>query len=228
MTRLENLIHNPLVYVPLKTAIEEMASPAIRHVATIGGNIGNASPAGDTLTILYVYNTIVVLESVDGLRKVPIDEYIIGPGQTTKRDNELIKEIIMKDVDYKGFYYEKVGGRRSDAISKLSFIGLYSRDEQGIINDIRIAFGSVFKTVVRSRTLEKKLIKAVNEEEAKLLKNERLSRIIDLISEYSIQTVIDKYDKRIVPIDDQRSNAKYRKACSISLLKSFLNMIGGD
>ncbi len=227
MTRLEDMLLNDLTPVPLKTAILEMASPGIRHVGTIGGNIGNASPAGDSLPILYVYDTVVVLESKDGLRHVPIEEFIQGPGKTSLKANELIKEIIIKDMDYKGFYYEKVGGRRSDAISKLSFIGLYNRDESGVIIDLRIAFGAVYKTVVRHRELEKQLIVAMNHEETRHDGN-MLSSMVTIISDNTISACIKGYDVIILPIDDQRSNAKYRKACSISLLKSFLTMIGGD
>ena len=227
MTRLENMLESELIPLPLKTAILEMASPGIRHVGTIGGNIGNASPAGDSLPILYVYDTIVVLESINGLRHIPIEEFIVGPGKTRRESNEIIKEIIVKDLDYKGFYYEKVGGRRSDAISKLSFIGLYSRDASGILVDIRIAFGSVYKTVVRNKDLEKQLINAIAHEETRD-DDIMLSAMVSIISDHSISECIEKYKDIIHPIDDQRSNAKYRKACSISLLKSFINMIGGD
>lgn len=227
MTRLEDLLHSEQTPLPLKTCILEMASPGIRHVGTIGGNIGNASPAGDSLPILYVYDTVVVLESISGVRSVPIEDFIVGPGRTTRLPNELIKEIIMKDIDYKGFYYEKVGGRRSDAISKLSFVGLYNRDKTGTVIDLRVAFGAVYKTIVRNRELEKQLIVAINQEEIRN-DGETLSSMISIISDYTISSCVKRYEEIIQPIDDQRSNAKYRKACSISLLKSFINMIGGD
>lgn len=227
MTRLEDMLENDLVPLPLKAALKEMASPGIRHVATIGGNIGNASPAGDSLPVLYVYDTIIILESTNGLRQVPIEEFIIGPGRTSRKPDELIKEIVMKNIDYKAFYYEKVGGRRSDAISKLSFVGLYNRDEAGVIKDIRLAFGSVYKTVVRDKVLEEELIKAIGNEELRHDGN-TLSVIVSIISDNSISTCVKAYEAIILPIDDQRSNAKYRKSCSINLLKSFINMIGGD
>lgn len=227
MSRLEDMLHSDLIPAPLKTAILEMASPGIRHIGTIGGNVGNASPAGDSLPVLYVYDTIIVLESINGLRRIPIEDFIVGPGRTTRESNELIKEIIMKDIDYKGFYYEKVGGRRSDAISKLSFIGLYNREESGIVTDYRVAFGAVYKTVVRSRKLEEQLINAINHEEIRH-DGHMLSAMVSIISDNTISDCIKNYEEIILPIDDQRSNAKYRKACSISLLKSFLHMIGGD
>ncbi len=208
-TKLEELLNSPLIFEPLKAAVREMASPAIRHVGTIGGNVGNASPAGDTLPILYVYDTVIVLESVEGIREISIFEFITGPGKTTRKSNEIIKEIILKNIDYTGFYYEKVGGRRSDAISKLSFVGLYNADEKGTIKDVRIAFGAVYKTIVRNHELERQLLQSLN-------------------SEKSMEDIIDEYSQLIQPIDDQRSNANYRKNCSLSLLKSFIQMVGGN
>lgn len=226
MTRLEDLLNDDIP-VPLQTAVLEMASPGIRHVGTIGGNIGNASPAGDSLPILYIYDTVIVLESIEGTRQVPIEDFIVGPGQTTRKPNELIKEIILTKLDYKGFYYEKVGGRRSDAISKLSFVGIYQRDSAGIITDVRLAFGAVYKCIVRNRDLELKLIQAINQEELRH-DGRPLSHMVSIISENAISSCISGYSDLIKPIDDQRSNAKYRKSCSINLLKSFINMIGGD
>lgn len=226
-TKLEDLLKAPAVFAPLKAAIKEMASPAIRHVGTIGGNIGNASPAGDTLPILYAYDTCIVLESVEGIRELSIFEFITGPGQTARNSNEIIKEIILNDMDYTGFYYEKVGPRRSDAISKLSFIGMYKEDENGVITDVRIAFGAVYKTIVRNIILEQELIQAINDEK---LSKETLvgkSNIVESISGHPTQMVFDKFAELIQPIDDQRSNAKYRKSCALSLLKSFIKMVGG-
>jgi len=214
MTRLETLLHHNLINQPLKAAIREMASPGIRHVGTLGGNIGNASPAGDTLPVLYVYNALIVLESLKGVREVPIQDFIVGPGKTLRRSHEIIKEVILEALDYTGFYYEKVGGRRSDAISKVSFIGIYKNETQrnypnqlSKIQDIRCAFGAVYKTVLRDKNLEEQLLYSVNENKG------------DYIS---------MCEEVLRPIDDQRSTAYYRKQCAINLLKSFVQGMGGD
>lgn len=226
-TLLEDLIHSPLVPEPLKAAVREMASPAIRHVGTLGGNVGNASPAGDTLPILYVFDARVVLESVDDIRLVAVSEFFTNPSQTVKKTNELIKEIILKDIDYSGFYYEKVGGRKSDAISKVSFIATYSKDEDAYLDDIRIAFGAVYKTVVRNRTLEKKLKDALNQIKTDTRTSDALATLTKAISDQFVNEILQEFSELIRPIDDQRSSAKYRKMCAINLLKSFVSMIGG-
>lgn len=213
MTRLETLLHHELINEPLKCAIREMASPAIRHVGTIGGNIGNASPAGDTLPVLYVFNAKIVLTSTRGSHVVSIQDFIEGPGKIVRRSDEIMTEIILEDLNYSGFYYEKVGGRRSDAISKVSFVGLYIEEPKTIypnlknrFKDIRCAFGAVYKTVLRDKNLEEQILYTLNEGKG------------DYIS---------MCDEVLKPIDDQRSTAKYRRQCSINLLKSFVQGMGG-
>ena len=108
------------------------------------------------------------------------------------------------------FYYEKVGARKSEAISKLSFIGTYTLDKDAIstkevISDIRIAFGSVGITALRFNNIEKKLI-GKSKEEIKTVKDE----------------IVDEYMQNIHPIDDQRSTAEYRLTICRNLLNDFL------
>ncbi len=79
MTPLEDLLHHPDVPSLLRRAIAEMASPAIRHVATLGGNIVNASPAGDTLPVLYLLDAWAELRSLAGSRMILIRDLITGP-----------------------------------------------------------------------------------------------------------------------------------------------------
>ncbi len=227
-TSLETILKSQLVCPLLREAIGQMASPAIRHVGTIGGNIGNASPAGDTLPILYIYDTIVVLESVEGIRELSISEFITGPGKHIRKPDELIKEIILKDLEVTGYYYEKVGGRRSDAISKLSFGGTYVQDDEGRIIDIRLAFGAVYKTVIRNRNLELSLMDALNKEKAINASLPGKSNVIASINEKVVKELVESYEVLIQPIDDQRSSAAYRKACAVNLLKSFIQTLGGD
>ncbi len=226
-TSLETILKSQLVFPLLRQAVSQMASPAIRHVGTIGGNIGNASPAGDTLPILYIYDTLVVLESVEGSREVSICEFITGPGKHIRKSDELIKEIILKDIPVTDFYYEKVGGRRSDAISKISFGATYTKDPDGSLRDIRLAFGAVYKTVVRNRNLEKELMEALNNRKNMGQTLPGKSSVISAIHDKAVEEVIQAYNLLIQPIDDQRSSAKYRKECAVNLLKSFIQTIGG-
>jgi len=95
----------------LKVALWEFGSPAIRNVGTIGGNIYNASPASDTLPVLYALDASVVLKNIDGAREVPIDQFIKGPSETFLRDDEPLKEIIVPVKSVNVISYRKGGTR---------------------------------------------------------------------------------------------------------------------
>ena len=203
-TTLTELLKDGRVPEVLKLAVKEMASPLVRNIATIGGNICNASPAGDTLPPLYALDAKVVLRSVEGERTVPIEDFITGPGQTVLKENEILCEIRIPMDEFDSIFYRKVGTRRANALSKVSFVGL--KNLQGDrIDDIRIAFGAVAPTVVRSRDAEK------------MLKGIRIDEI-----EQIYPSIEAKYAELIRPIDDQRSTAEYRKIVSLRLLRFFL------
>ncbi|RKZ01452.1 MAG: hypothetical protein DRQ10_02065 [Candidatus Hydrothermota bacterium] len=203
-TTLTELLKDGRVPEVLKLAVKEMASPLVRNIATIGGNICNASPAGDTLPPLYALDAKVVLRSVEGERTVPIEDFITGPGQTVLKENEILCEIRIPMDEFDSIFYRKVGTRRANALSKVSFVGL--KNLQGDrIDDIRIAFGAVAPTVVRSRDAEK------------MLKGIKIDEI-----EQIYPSIEAKYAELIRPIDDQRSTAEYRKIVSLRLLRFFL------
>ena len=153
------LLENPLIPFALKNAIKTIAAPAIRNRGTLGGNICNASPAGDTLPLLYVYNAKLLLRSVNGDRIVAISDFIQGPRRVQRFHNEILTEIILPSVLEEGSHvvFEKVGNRNADAIAKVSFAG-YIRINKDRIDDVRFAFGAVGPTMVRSIDIEKKLL----------------------------------------------------------------------
>jgi xanthine dehydrogenase FAD-binding subunit len=200
------LLEHPLIPSVLKSAIKTIAAPAIRNRGTLGGNICNASPAGDTLPLLYVYNAKLRLRSENGDRLVEISDFIQAPRRIQRLSNEMLTEIILPSVLEKGnqVVFEKVGNRNADAIAKVSFAG-FIRINQERIDDIRFAFGAVGPTMVRSYDIESLLI-------GKSLP----------LSVSDITTIVDAFDKMIRPIDDQRSTAVYRKTVALNLLRYFL------
>lgn len=207
MTSLEDLLDHPDTPPLLKQVIAEMASPAVRNVATLSGNIGNASPAGDSLVALYLLDAMVVLESIGGIRRLPIEEIIVGPRKTVIRANELIREIIIPDQDFTKVQWIKVGGRRADAISKVSFAGAVSLKNQ-MIQDFRVALGAVYQTVIRNRSIEASI------------KGQTVSAL-----KAEAETILAQYEPLIRPIDDQRSNKDYRKQVALNMIKDFLMKI---
>lgn len=187
-------------------AIEVMASPAIRHTGTLVGNVVNASPAGDSLPVLYLLDAVIVLESIYGMRHVPIEEFIVGPGQTTINNDEMIKEIVLTDHHFNHVTYKKVGGRKADAISKLCFTAA-CQIKKHVIEDFRMAFGAVAPTVVRRRELEAQII----------------GQTTTWLKEHK-EDLESSYMAYITPIDDQRSNATYRKKACKNLMNDFMRL----
>ena len=112
-------------------------------------------------------------------------------------------EIRIPVNNFTSFYYKKVGTRKSTALAKASFIGFYTLEDEKI-KDMRMAFGAVGPTIIRSKDLEDRL-KGLNKEE--------LNNIIEDIKE--------EYFKIIVPIDDERSTAEYRKGFVWSFWENF-------
>jgi xanthine dehydrogenase FAD-binding subunit len=202
------LLGNPLIPLVLKKAIKTIAAPAIRNRGTLGGNVCNASPAGDTLPLLYVYNARLLLRSVKGDRIVSISDFIQGVRKIQREPNEILAEIILPSVLEEGAHviFEKVGNRNADAIAKVGFAG-YIRLNGTVIMDIRFAFGAVGPTMVRSIDIERML----------------LGKTIPL-ADSDIAQVVAAFDKIIKPIDDQRSTALYRKTVALNLLRYFLSM----
>lgn len=206
---LSSLHHNESVPHALKTVIEHIASPSIRNRATIGGNICNASPAGDTLPILYALNAAIVLESKGKKRIIPIEDFVTGPGQITLMEDELVSGIrIPRNEDkFDIFFYRKIGTRAGYSCAKLSFTGL-ARTERGRVKDIRISFGAVAATVIRSREIE---------ENMKDKTGDKIERMLPEIT--------SSYEAMVTPIDDQRSTSYYRKNISFKLLQYFLQKV---
>lgn len=201
---LENILdhfHTPEL---LMDALKVMASPAIRHTGTLIGNVVNASPAGDSLPVLYLLDSVVVLESADGIRHVPVEDFITGPGKTSINSDEMVKEVILTDHHFNHISYRKIGGRKADAISKICFCGAVDIKKNNI-KDFRIAIGAVAPTIIRNKEIEASLI----------------GKSVDYIKEHRVD-IANMYEPFITPIDDQRSSAKYRKQTAKNLIIDFL------
>ncbi len=204
VVRLETILESNFTPTLLKETILEMASPAIRHTATLAGNIANASPAGDSLVSLYLLDTELEIRSLNNHRRVYLKDFITGVRKVALAKDEMITKIIIPKIAFDKAYFRKVGPRLSDAISKISFAGAYSL-QNDIIVDFRMAFGAVNTTVVRNRSLEEKVI----------------GKTIEQVK-YLYPELVFWYDSSILPIDDQRSNKEYRKEVAFNLVKEFI------
>lgn len=145
LTTYTELIASPVVRkrVPmLVAASKEVGGAQIQNRGTLGGNIANASPAGDTLPVLAAANARVILRSAGGQRSVPFNDYYTGYRTSVKQPHELITGIEIPAIDGRQ-WWRKVGTRRAQAISKVMMAGVRGPE-------VRVAIGSVAPTVVRA------------------------------------------------------------------------------
>jgi CO/xanthine dehydrogenase FAD-binding subunit len=183
-------------------AASETGSIANQNRGTLGGNIANASPAADSPPALLVYDAELELTSKRGSRWIPYTRFHTAYKQMDFVPNEIISRIRLPRNDKKRRqYYRKVGTRKAQAISKVCFAGA-AEVLDGKITDIRIALGSVAPTVLRCVKTE-----------ALLLKSTGSSRTKDAQEQLAAE---------MSPVDDYRSNAKYRTRVAQNLLAEFL------
>ncbi len=203
-----DILESSVLWGVFRDVVSCMSCPSIRNLATIGGNICNASPAGDLILLMSLLDANVVVQSLHGRKTIKIHDFITGPGKTVLKEDELLTEFCFEDsLRSYSYFYKKVGTRKANALSKLSFAGA-AKYSGNTVSDIRIAIGAVAPVVVRSAEIEK------------LFSNRSRQELND--SSYSISKLYEKYLK---PIDDQRSNAMYRKKVSLNLLKYYIERV---
>jgi CO/xanthine dehydrogenase FAD-binding subunit len=182
-------------------AASETGSIANQNRGTLGGNIANASPAADSPPALLVYDAELELASVRGVRTIPYVHFHTGYKQMNLSLEEIIFRIrLPRSHQRRQQYYRKVGTRKAQAISKVC-LAARAQAFGGKIGEIRIALGSVAPTALRCYKTEA------------LLLDGGLNRIRE-----AQQQLADE----IRPIDDFRSNARYRTRIAQNLLEEFL------
>jgi CO/xanthine dehydrogenase FAD-binding subunit len=184
-------------------AASETGGLAIQNRGTLGGNIANASPAGDSPPALLAYDAQLELVSTEGARLIPYKGFHTGYKQMLLGAGELIKSIrLRRTTGPWRQYYRKVGTRKAQAISKICFAGV-ALLEGSQIKDVRIALGSVAPTPLRCPQTEDVL----------------RGRTVDA---ETISTARAALASEITPIDDIRSTARYRLQVAQNVLEDFL------
>ena len=206
-TKYKTIEKDERVPLLMREIVKEIASPNIRNMATMAGNIANASPAGDSLVGLYLLDAKLVLASKSGERIMPVSEFVYGVRRIHRNPDELIKEIIIPHHEFSKTYWKKVGSRAAESISKITFAGAYTL-EGDVVKELRIAYGSVSVTVVRRPEIEKKYKDLkINELKAK------------------IPAILEDYSQFVQPITDQRSTKDYRFKVAMNITKKFIEEI---
>lgn len=184
------------------------SSVQIRNMATLGGNIGNASPAADAPLALMTAAATVVVAGVGGEREVLVEKFFVGPGKTVLKPGELIKEIHIPTVaPNTGVAYRKHSLRRTDiAIVAVSVVLTLADD---VCGEIKIGLGSVAPTIIRAPRCEAMATgQRITEELANAVANEAVAEA--------------------KPISDVRGTAEYRTKAIFELTRSALLQAARD
>ena len=187
----------------VRQAAARMGAIALRNMATIGGNIGNASPKGDLPQPLILLDAEVVVASVGSERRMLLDEFILGSKKTALRDDEIITSVLIPEKEFTHLFYRKIGTRRANAISKLS-LSAAAVIRDGIIEDFRASSGAAGPKVIRSREAES------------LLTKRQVSEIPDIADDF-----IAAWDRAISP----HAMPRYRRNTTSRMLLHFLEAL---
>jgi OHCU decarboxylase len=190
----------------LHSAARWTGGVANQNRGTIGGNIMNASPAADSLPALLVYEAELILVSARGERRLPYVTFHTGYKKTQLAADELVQTLCLpRRLSGYFNYARKVGARNAQAISKVCIAAL-GRPVGGVVEDVRIALGSVAPVPLRLRETER-IVRG---------------KVIDSDLLLSARKAVAA---EIRPIDDIRSTARYRTAVAGNLVIEFLNRL---
>jgi CO/xanthine dehydrogenase FAD-binding subunit len=188
----------PPVFDGLKQAARQVGGVQIQNVGTLAGNLCNASPAADGVPCLLALDAEVELISTSGTRILPLSDFVLGPGRTARRPDELVLGLRVPCADTSArSVFLKLGARRYLVISIAMLAAVTSRDTNRRITQARLAVGSCSATARRLPALEKALIGTTGD----------------------ALTVLDDHLAPLAPIDDIRATAAYRQHAVGTLLR---------
>jgi CO/xanthine dehydrogenase FAD-binding subunit len=206
-TTAADLIRNPLVTVHapiLAHVADRLASAQVRNAATIGGNLANASPAGDLIIPLLLLDAELDLASAEEVRTVPVDTFFTGPGESIMRPDELLTEIRFDiPLPERVFRFQKAGTRPAMECSVVT-VGVAFTPREESLEDVRVAFGSSAPTPLRGRAAEAIL------EGAPLMPE-------------VIEQAVRAAENEVSPISDVRGSDCYRRALVGVFLRRLLS-----
>ncbi len=199
LTTIEEIRRSPVVARELPALWESsnlFAAWQVRNLATLGGNLCNASPAADMVPPLMAYDAVVVAQSTKGERSIPIDQFFEGPGRTTLASGELVRRVEVPKPLGKSVFL-KLGKRRASALAIVS-VAARLKVEDGRITESRVALGSVAPTPIRAGKVET------------FLKGKPAT-------EMTFEQASKRVLRDIRPISDIRASAAYRQDMAVYL-----------
>jgi len=178
----------------LSRACRSVGARQIRHRGTLGGNLGNAAPAADSVPALVCLDAQIRLVSRDRTRSVPVEEFFKGPGQTVMGCDEVIESVRLPPRKGRTVaFFKKAGQRRGMCCAKATVALVARRHGDGRLTDVRVAMEAVAPTVIE-------VPRAVEALEDRVLEPELIQKAARACRDAAR------------PIDDIRSTAEYRRA----------------
>lgn len=138
-------------------AVDQVGSPQIRNVGTIGGNVSNGVTSADSASSLFALNAVVELTGPEGVRRLPIAQYYAGPGKTVRGHSEILTAVRIAREDYEGYggHYLKYGKREAMEIATLGCaVCVKLTEDKAHVVDLRLAFGVAAPVPMRCRATE--------------------------------------------------------------------------
>lgn len=207
----DRIVHDLVDFPPLVQASRSVGSPQIRRRGTVGGNLGTASPAGDALPVLAVYEAEVVLGRAGGTtRSVPWREFLVGVKRTALQPDELILGARWPVLRGPGSF-SKIGTRNAMVIAVAGLCLVIAED----VGEVRVALGSVAPTVVRAPEAEALAAHAITN-----------AGVWDDPTADVPEAVVQEFGELVAaaatPIDDVRGSAAYRRHACVVLARRSL------
>ncbi|MEM1687299.1 MAG: xanthine dehydrogenase family protein subunit M [Zestosphaera sp.] len=196
-------------FAGLRDACRGFASPFIKSVATVGGNVGAAHPLSDIAITLLTYDANVRLKSLEGERVIPLKSFYLDKRKTVRRSDELITEVIFKEPPSNASSaYLKLDRRIGHGMGYVA-VSVYAELDVRLIREIRIAFDSM------GRAFPERALRTEDSLRGKELSEDNISRAVH-----------DVLPKEMNRISDYRASAEYRLYLSQVLLKRALLEVG--
>lgn len=209
LTTFTQLIKSSLIQLHIPALVEAsrtIGAIQIQNRGTIGGNVVNASPAGDSLPVLAAFEAEVEIGSIRGVRRVGFNHFYTGYRKTEMEPDEVVLAVRSRKLkpNERSFFF-KVGTRRAQAISKI-VMAVNVGTTDGVINSISIGLGSVAPTVIRAVQTES------------LLTTKTLDATI-------IEQARRTISQEVAPITDVRSTEHYRRRVTGNVLAKILRQL---
>lgn len=195
----------PPCFNALRAAAREVGAIQIQNRGTVAGNLCNASPAADGVPPLLILDAQVQLSSASGVRRLSLQDFLVGNRKTQRRPDEILTSLIIpRSLPNARSVFLKLGARRYLVISIAMVAALVHDDGTGKVGEARIAVGSCSATALRLHDLERALVGQPIQS--------GLSSVVHA-----------NHLSRLTPIDDVRATAAYRRDAVLTLVRRAIN-----